>query len=94
MSNPVSLQESPEKKAEWLADAKVRLPPGTRVVVVKSDFDAYIGVTGSIIGYDIGHNGEWPMVRVKFDAPVDGAERDSFFADGCADDEVKKIEAP
>ena len=91
MSNPVSLQESPERKAEWLLDAEARMPVGTRVKIISSDLDDDVGALGSVIGYDVGHDGEWPVIRVRFDKLTGGRVQDSFYCDGCCDDEIVKI---
>lgn len=83
-------QESPRLKAIWLAEARQRIPIGTRVKVVRSITPEYVGVTGVVVEYDVGSKGEWPMVDVAFDEPTpvrsgrfaDDIERDSFYYDG------------
>ena len=91
-----SLQESPSKKVAWLDDAKKRVPVGTRVKVVVSDVLEYVGVLGTVIDYDLGIDGEWPMVCVVFDTPIkhvgsaDPTKRDAFYCDGNDDDELVK----
>lgn len=91
------LQESPERKAEWLADAQKRVPVGTRVKVVTSDEEAYIGATGVVEDYDVGGIGDWPLVGVVFDTPIvregHAYARDGFYCDGDPDDEIVPLEA-
>lgn len=79
----VSIHDSLFKKTEWRRDAMQRLPVGTRVRVVRSDLDEYIGLKGTVTGYDLGGDGAWPGVRVKI-----GASTDTFFANGEPDDEI------
>jgi len=85
------LQESPTKKAAWLTSAGQRIPPGTRVRVVASDVPAYVGATGTVVDYDLGDDGSWPLVGVRFDAPIGGAARDGFYCDGASDDEIVEV---
>ena len=88
------LQESPRLKAEWLEATMVRFPIGMRVRVVGGDVSEYVGATGTVIDYDVGDKGLWPIVSVRFDAPIACAgsstpsERDGFYGDGDADDEI------
>lgn len=79
-----SLQESPERKAAWLAEAQVRLPVASRVRVVASDVEDYVGFEGVVVGYDVGTSGAWPLVQVRL---ADGRQ-DSFYSDGNQDDEI------
>jgi len=90
------LQENPESKAKWLADTSQRLPPNSRVRVIGGDVEKYLGATGFVTGYDIGGDGDWPLVSVAFDKPIvaDGGEvsRDGFYYDGFDDyDEIQRI---
>lgn len=74
------LQESPEKKAEWLTWVTVAFPVGARVRIVDSD-DAslgYVGLVGTVESHDVGDVGDWPLVGVK----LDDGRRDGFYADG------------
>jgi hypothetical protein len=92
-----SLQESPKKKAAWLQEAKRRIPVGTRVRVATSDVDEYVGARGEVVDYDTGCYGDYPLVGVKFDEPIEHegslVERDGFYCDGYADDEIVKEES-
>jgi hypothetical protein len=76
-------QEDMEAKRQWLLNTQVRLPPGTPVRVIDSDLDEYIGVTGSVVDYDIGRIGDWPLIGVRFDSPMDlpngPMDRDGFY---------------
>ena len=89
-----SLQESPQRKADWLEEAKERIPVGTRVKVVRSDVDEYVGATGIVVDHNAGDDGEWPMVSVVFDTPIKHSgsgyptKRDGFYCDGDKDDEI------
>jgi len=87
-----SIQESEARKEDWLRGAKRRFPIGARVRVVASDVPEYIGAKGTVIGHDIGDSGSWPLVSVKFDAPIrhEGSlvQRDGFYGDGSSDDEI------
>lgn len=74
-------QESPRRKAQWLEEMKVKLPVGCRVRVLTSDLSQYVDATGTVADYNLGINGEWPMVGVVFDAPIDGTARDGFYDD-------------
>jgi hypothetical protein len=68
-----SLQESRTKKAAWLTDVQGSLPIGTRVRVVASDNEDYVGLTGTVASYDVGHRGDWPLVMVRLDdGRIDG----------------------
>lgn len=80
------LQESEELKDEWEAEAWERVPPGTRVTVMSSDLDEYVGQHGVVVGFDKGPTGSWPMVRVRLDSGV----TDGFYCDGYSDDEIAK----
>jgi len=92
-----SLQESATRKAAWLVDAQQRLPVGTHVTVVHSDVPEYVGATGTVIDYDVGGDGDWPLVCVGFDTPISysGASvpvvRDAFYCDGATDDEIVRL---
>lgn len=79
-------------KRAWLERAQRRIPVGTRVRVVASDLDVYVGALGTVVDYDIGDDGSWPLVGVRFDAAIDGMERDGFYCDGASDDEIVKVE--
>jgi hypothetical protein len=95
-SDDACLQESPEKKAAWLVEARRRIPVGTRVRVVKSDVPEYVGAIGTVADYDVGGCGDWPLVGVVFDVSIQvpgaGNEnpvaRDGFYCDGDSDDEI------
>jgi hypothetical protein len=80
-------QESPAKKAVWLEGAKKRFPLGANVIVREYDEESYVGLRGKVIGYDLGVNGEWPLVSVGFD---DG-QRDGFYGDGAKDDQIQRV---
>ncbi len=89
------MSSSTEAKSQWLKDAKVRIPVGTRVRVVRSDVEEYVGATGVVADYDLGYDAdEWPLVGVIFDKPVSHSEsakpstRDGFYCDGDSDDEI------
>ena len=88
-------QESLAGKMVWLNDAMKRIPYGTKVRVKTSDLKEYVGVTGTIIDYNIGSSGDWPLVGVVFDQPVmvEGSlrYRDGFYCDGDSDDELELI---
>jgi len=73
-------QESPTKKAAWLKEAQRRWPIGVRVKVKASDLEEYIGLTGVVMDYDVGIDGDWPLVCVKFDMPLE-PPRDGFYDD-------------
>jgi len=75
-------------KTEWLQQVSNRFPVGAQVRVVRSDVEEYIGTTGVVVDYDIGVDGEWPLVGVVFDTPVGGVTRDGFYGDGYSDDEI------
>jgi len=91
-------QESPTQKAAWLEAAQRRFPVGARVRVVKSDVSEYIGALGTVVDYDCGANGDWPLIGVRFDAPIqpwfehagstNPTTRDGFYGDGDGDDEI------
>jgi hypothetical protein len=87
-------QESPTQKAAWLEAAQRRFPVGARVRVVKSDVSEYIGALGTVVDYDCGANGDWPLIGVRFDTPIQYAgstnptTRDGFYGDGDSDDEI------
>lgn len=84
-----TLQHSTVRKSEWRAEMEKRIPEGARVRVLRSDVPEYVGLTGSVTGYDLGDDGEWPLVDVVFDQPApSGARRDAFYADG-ADAEIE-----
>ena len=78
------LQESPEKKAEWLKSAERRFPWSMRVRIVRSDVPAYVGQQGTVVGYDTGMKGDWPLISVRLD---DGTI-DGFYGDGDSEDEI------
>lgn len=86
-------QESPRKKARWVREMEVRFPVGCRVKVTSSDVDAYVGKTGIVADYDVGVDGDWPLVSVVFDAPFkhDG---EVVKRDGFCDDEIERVEGP
>lgn len=82
--------ESRARKAEWLRKAKRRFPEGSIVRIVKSDEPAYVGIYGTVAGYDLGGSGpdgSWPLVSVQFERPTSGSKMDSFYGDGDASDE-------
>jgi len=84
-------QESPSQKAAWLEQAQRRFPVGTRVKVRASDLPEYIGLTGVVVGYDVGENGNWPLIDVKFEPSVEGQPLRGGvmpFQDGFYDDEL------
>lgn len=83
-----SIQESPQRKTEWLAIASTRFAVGTRVRIVASDLPRYVGLVGTVIGHDVGLHGEWPLVRVD----LDSGEVDGFYGDGSDDDEITNAE--
>lgn len=86
MSETELLTESPRLKAAWLTDAMCRVPEGTRVRIVASDVSAYINQPGVVIGFDVGTDGDWPLVRIK----LDNGTIDAFLCDGQDDDEIKE----
>jgi hypothetical protein len=79
------LQESPRLKSAWLEEAQRRWPVGMRVKVKASDLSEYIGLTGVVMDYDVGHNGDYPLIGVEFDMPL-SPPRDGFY-----DDELEVI---
>lgn len=87
------------RKAVWLAEARKRIPVGTRVKVVRSDTPEYVGAHGVIVGHDVGRKGEWPMVEVEFDETIsvkrgrwtDADKRSYFWCDGAPDDEIEPL---
>lgn len=87
MTHP--LQENPRLKEIWLRDAKDRFPLGTRVRVTHSDVPEYLGLAGTVTDYDIGLDGDWPIISVRFDEPkkiffsglLDEMPGDSFYDD-------------
>lgn len=83
-------QESPRLKVLWLKATADLLPVGSRVRVVASDVPAYVGARGQVVGYDLGIHGEYPLVSVKFDEPIDNTAQDGFYFDAAADDEIVK----
>jgi hypothetical protein len=73
-------QESPTKKAAWLEEVQRRFPVGTRVKIKGSDLPEYIGRTGTVVDYDLGNDGDWPLAGVKFDGEHT-PPRDGFYDD-------------
>lgn len=88
------LQEDPERKQAWLQNATKLFPVGTRVRVCDSDVDEYVDATGIVTGYDLGLDGDWPLICVnltyarKAMFSRTGNEQDS---DGFYDDELEII---
>lgn len=75
------LQESPERKNEWLRWTQTAWPVGKRCTVVAVDsreVNHYLGQKGTITGYDLGSCGAYPGVLVRLD---DGTT-DTFYCDG------------
>jgi hypothetical protein len=73
------LQENPHLKEAWLRDAREGYPVGTRVRIQESDVPEYLGMTGSVGGYDIGMDGDWPLIRIVFDRAAGGVYHDGFY---------------
>lgn len=72
------LQESSTKKAAWLSEAQRVFPLGSRVKVIESDEDSYVGQMAIVQGYDLGETGCWPMVILH---GADDPWRDGFYED-------------
>jgi hypothetical protein len=85
------LVESPALKADWLRKAKRRFPEGSVVHIVKSDKPAYENLYGTVVGYDIGDFGAWPLVSVQLERPTDGSTIDGFYGDGDSGDEIVRV---
>jgi len=76
-----------------------RFPIGARVRVIRSDLDVYVGLTGTVLNYDLSISPDEPsLVGVSFDTPVTRtdlppdaprAPRDGFY-----DDELVLLDAP
>lgn len=81
------LQESSMKKDDWLRAAKRRFPVDSRVRVKASDVAKYVGKYGTVVGYDLGTRGDWPLVKVE----LDNGARDAFYGDGASDDEIVPV---
>lgn len=88
------LQESPEKKATWLKDAKQRLPIHSRVIIFHAQDESvekYVGRLGTVVGYELGELGEWPKIEVLPDG-FSHKYKDTiyFYSDGhgSKDDEI------
>ena len=80
-------QESPKLKAEWVERMKRDFPVGCRVRVVASDKKSYLGATGTVCDYDVGGNGDYPMIGTAFDPALPGEPaRDGFY-----DDEIVRV---
>ena len=79
------IQDSMVRKLEWQEEMNARLPFGTRVRVLDSDVEAYVGQVGTVVEHDAGLRGEYPLVGVRFD---DGT------GDGFYDDELEKVVSP
>lgn len=80
-----SLQECQHCKSIWLRDATESFPEGCHVRIVNSDESRYVGLTGVVTGYDLGSDGDWPLISVTFD---DGVAI-NISADGFYDDELE-----
>lgn len=78
------IQEDLLEKAAWLYSVTQRLPIGTRVRILNSDIPEQIGRVGTVIRYDPGQIGDYPLVSVCLDNPT---ETDGFY-----DDEIVTIE--
>lgn len=81
------LQENPYLKEIWLRDMREVFPEGCRIRIKESDEPRYLGLTGVVVGHDVGVDGDWPLISVRFDHAVGSVERDGFY-----DDELDKIE--
>lgn len=79
-------QENPYLKAIWLRDMQDALPEGCRVRIKDSDEPRYLGLTGVVVGHDVGGNGDWPLISVRFDHTVGSVDSDGF-----SDDELEVI---
>ena len=79
------IQESHVRKHDWLSEVELSLPIGTRVRVLSSDIEEHVGQCGVVEAYDLGCQGEWPLVSVI----LDGGTRDGFY-----DDELSTKEIP
>jgi hypothetical protein len=90
------LQESLAFKKAWLEEAQKAFPIGHRVEVVNSDIEEYIGVTGSVAGYDLGFSGDYPLIRINFDNPVyvSGPTDCKVDHDGFYQEELEYISTP
>lgn len=64
-----ALQENAERKRAYIEDViKPEFPLGARVRVIDSDERCYVGMKGVVTAYSPGIDGEWPGIRVTFDA--------------------------
>lgn len=66
----VGFQGCAGKKAAWLSEAQRVFPIGTEVQIKKSDLPDHVGERGKVVGYDIGCDGEWPLISVEFSRPT------------------------
>lgn len=81
------LQESPEKKQKWLAEMQQKFPVGSKIKILNSDLEVYIGKKGTVVDYDLGCSGCWPLVQIELDAEGFPATVE----DGFYDDEIEAI---
>ena len=66
---------------EIMERIRCAFPVGARVKVIASDLPEYIGAIGTVVDYDPGCEGDYPLVGVRFDTPVLQRERDGFYDD-------------
>jgi len=62
-------QSDPVAKAAWETRMRSQYPIGAHVRVTESDESEYVGLTGTVLDYDVGSDGDWPLIGVGFDAP-------------------------
>ena len=55
---------------EKLADLRPRFPIGTRVKVTRDVSREFLGTVGKVIGYDLGSDDDAPLIRVRYERPV------------------------
>jgi len=80
-------------------DAQESYPIGAHVRVVRCDVETYVGRTGRVTGYSLGDDGDWALVRVDFDEPIQYASGhtntgDAFYADGDGSDNDEIVVIP
>jgi len=82
---------SKSRRSRELARLETRFPVGSRVRVIASDLDEYIGATGIVADYDLaGFPVDPSLVGVVFDTPIGcaGPRKRISTRDGFYDDEL------
>lgn len=88
------LQEDSWRKCQWQTEMEKKFPIGCRVRVTGSDLLKYIGATAVVQTYDLGQDGDYPLISVKFDTPFPPDPEHSASpanGDGFYDDELERI---